>query len=129
MKKLNLDELFKKYPFIYKIKGRYYAFGEGICSCYSHDPECSTISSAYYNYESQWDKEISDWDAFLIYKKVVSNAEALGESEHDDHFHLKEKFAKMDFDENDIKEIEKQYNRMIDFFTKHRLGGYVINRI
>ena len=120
---LNLEELFKKRPFVYLVNDVYYAFGTGVCARCDKGGTYVTLPSRYQNYlDAQSNDSISQGDAWDIYRKLVSVADAVKESE--EHIHLPEKFEKLNFSNAEKEEIEIQVKKLVAFFRKHDLADF-----
>lgn len=120
---LDLDELFKKRPFIYCIDGTYYAFGTGVCSRCDNDGNYVTLPKRYQNYsEALKANNISQKEAWDVYKKLVSVADAVKTNE--EHIHLMDQFDKLNFSATDKTEIENQLKNLVKFFKQHELGEF-----
>ncbi|MGN0274465.1 MAG: hypothetical protein ACI4DT_06760 [Chordicoccus sp.] len=122
---LSLEELFKKDPFIYFIDNVYYAFGTGVCArCNSHGREYIGLPRRYNTYTSLLKEESVDYDsAWKAYRHLVSIAETVRDQEND-RLHLTEKFAALQFSDEDKAEIEHQLDQLVEFFEIHHLADY-----
>lgn len=117
-----IEEVFKKYPFIYYIGGRYYAFGTGVCAeCKSGS--CS-LESHYKRYINNYNEDLSRDQAFRIWHSVVGEAEYV---KHEQGICLKpeEEIVKFVFSNEKIKELEEQAEAYIDFWKKYNLKEYM----
>lgn len=119
---LDLEELFKKRPFIYYIDGEYYAFGMGVCAKCNKKVNYVTLPTRYENYVLVKAKDISQRDAWNIYRKLVSVADNVKDGEK--HTNLQQKFEEMGFTNEERDEIEKQLSDLVEFFVKYRLVDY-----
>lgn len=117
---LDLEELFKKRPFIYYVNDVYYAFGTGVCARCDKNGTYVTLPSRYQNYlDAVKDDSISQSDAWDIYRKLVSVADSVKDG--GDHIHLLELFEKMNFSNTEKTTIEIQLKQLVEFFRKHDL--------
>lgn len=91
---LDLEELFNKRPFIYLVNDVYYAFGVGVCArC---DNNFITLPLRYQRYVESFEMDdISQKEAWEIYRKLVSVADAVKSNE--EHMHLIEQFSSFQF--------------------------------
>ncbi len=120
---LDLEELFKKRPFIYLINGDYYAFGCGVCSSCNRYGNYVTLPRRYENYLAIKNEEVSSKEAWDVYRKLVSIADGVKDRE-DVHIGLVQKFQELELDEESCLELEKQLSDMVDFFQRNRLADY-----
>lgn len=67
-----VDKLFKQHPFVYCINNRYYAFGFGVCS--KLDDNNSFLRNKYSLYIDSLKEEITDFEAWKIFLKVMNEA-------------------------------------------------------
>lgn len=115
-----INELFGQHPFIYYINGKYYAFGTNVCT------ECNgkslLLESRYKAYEESFKSKVTNEDALTIFRKL--SLEASG-AETKSIVHAKEEFTKLNFSEDDIKELEKQIERYRNYWLEHHLGDQV----
>lgn len=113
-----IDKLFKQHPFIYRINEKYYAFGVNVCV------ECNgrsqLLESRYKNFEESLKNDVTDEEAWRIFHKL--SGEASG-AETKSNVHAKEEFAKLNFSEDDIKELTKQIERYRSYWLEHNLGN------
>lgn len=119
---LNLEELFKKRPFIYYIDGEYYAFGMGVCAKCNEKVNYVTLPTRYENYVSVKAKDISQREAWNIYRKLVSVADNVKDREK--YTNLPQKFEELGFTNEERDEIEEQLSDLIEFFVKYRLVDF-----
>lgn len=119
---LNLEELFKKRPFIYFIDGEYYAFGMGVCAKCNRRVNYVTLPTRYENYISVKNKDISQRDAWNIYRKLVSVADNVKAGE--EHTNLHQKFEEIGFTNEERDEVEKQLLDLVEFFVKYHLVDF-----
>ncbi|MEE0140472.1 MAG: hypothetical protein U0I41_01955 [Coprococcus sp.] len=115
-----IDKLFNQHPFIYYIKGKYYAFGVNVCA------ECGGnsvfLESRYKAYEESIKNDVTDKEAWKIFCKL--SLEASG-AETKSIVHTKEEFAKLNFSEDDIKELAKQIERYRNYWREHHLKDQI----
>lgn len=117
-----IEEVFKKYPFIYYISGKYYAFGTGVCAeCNSGS--CS-LESHYKRYINNYNEDLTQEQAFRIWHSVVGEAECV---KHEQGICLKpeEEIVKFVFSNEEIKELEEQVEAYINFWKKYNLKEYI----
>lgn len=115
-----LNELYKKHPFIYCINEKYYAMGQRVCA------ECPSnivgLSGPYRIYKEALNKEMSQLDAWKIVHKLMFRAEYVRDNiDGDNKTSFSEKLEKLNFSENEKKELENQLLDFINFWKKHRL--------
>jgi hypothetical protein len=123
---LNLEELFKKRPFIYYIGGDYYAFGSGVCAkCNNNGKRYPTLPGKYENYVTVKDKDISQKEAWEIYHKLWFVADAVKDDEN--NYNLKEQFENLQFTEKEKEEVERQLSELVDFFRRNHLVDYYVS--
>lgn len=115
-----INKLFNQHPFIYYINRKYYAFGVNVCA------ECggnsAFLESRYKAYEESIKNNVTDEEAWRIFHKL--SCEASG-AETKSIVHAKEEFAKLNFSEEDIKELTKQIERYRSYWLEHHLGDQV----
>lgn len=118
---LDLEELFKKRPFIYRINDVYYAFGAGVCA--KCDEEYVTLPVRYQNYVDSKDNDMLTRDkAMKLYHELEFVAEMVRDKE-EEHVRLQEKFTKLKFSVSDEQEIDCQLKGMVAFFQKYNLAN------
>ena len=119
---LDLEGLFKKRPFIYRINDAYYAFGAGVCA--KCDEGHVTLSLRYQKYADLKDNDrLTQNEAMEIYHKLESVAGMVRDKEEKEHVHLQEKFKKLRFSASDEQEIDRQLKDMVTFFQKYNLAN------
>lgn len=114
------DELNKKFPFLYCVRGEYYAFGMGICG------KCENslrVQEAYDMYMIGRNKDLNQCEAAGTFKHVSCVAEETCTKVHSMK-EFEENFSKMNFSEEDLNEIEKQAKWYVDFWTKYELNHF-----
>lgn len=116
-----IEKVFKQYPFVYCIDDDYYAFGTGVCA--KLDDGSVLLQSRYERYKNALSKEISREEAWDIFRKLVSEAtwkkDNLGYQGNDLN-----NFMKLNFNEEEIKELERQVKSYIDYFQKYNLKDF-----
>lgn len=112
-----IDKLFKQHPFIYHINGKYYAFG--VNTCVECDGRSGLLESRYKNFEESLKINVTDEEAWRIFHKLSCEA---SRAETKNIVHAKEEFIKLDFSEDDIKELAKQIERYRSYWLEHHLG-------
>lgn len=70
-----IEKLFKQYPFIYFIGGKYYAFGSYVCS--ECDMRSVTLESRYKEFEDSIKEELTQKEAWKIFHKLIFKAECV----------------------------------------------------
>ena len=116
-----IDKLFKQYPFIYFIGGRYYAFGTGVCvKC---DSRIIDMDHAYKVFENSIDRELTPDEACKIFRHLVNMADFFKE-EIGVCFNPKEEIINFHFDEDELEELKKQVERYVDYWKKYSLNEY-----
>ena len=114
------DELNEKFPFLYCIRGEYYAFGMGICG------KCENslrVQEAYNMYMTGRNMELTEQQAVATFKHVSCVAKETCARVHSKE-EFEENFSKMNFSEEDLNEIEKQVDWYVAFWTKHELNHF-----
>lgn len=119
---LDLEALFNKRPFIYYVDDEYYAFGQWVCTKCNEYSNYTTLQSRYDNYLAVKDKDISQDEAWNVYRRVASIAEITESIETKSA--LIRKFEEYNFSEDEKAEIEKQLLEFVKFFHDNRLSEY-----
>lgn len=116
-----IEKLFKQHPFIYKIDGEYYAFGNNVCSKCNH--RSASLKSKYNTFVQNSGKELESLEAWRIFHAVMFEAEFIRDKSK--VYDCLEEFTRIGFNEQNIKELEQQIDRYIDFFQINDLLQYV----
>lgn len=116
-----IEKVFKQYPFLYFINNSYYVFGTG--SCYKANEKLYGIQNRHYLYLNNLNEELSQEEARKIFKKVVGASKSIRDKIGIETNPLK-KFNDFHFNEEEIKELEKQCKQYIDFFRKYHLDDF-----
>ncbi len=116
-----MNKLFKQHPFIYKISGKYYAFGNRVCAeCTLNMP---TLDLRFDRYCDACVENVTQGEARDIFAKVKSAAELVR-----DRVGACEKpeieIEKFGFTDSEIKELEHQIDRYIDFWRNYKLNDF-----
>ncbi len=114
------DELNKKFPFLYCVRGVYYAFGTGVCG------KCQNsirVQEAYRMYATGRNEKLTPQQAAETFKHVKNVAEETC-SRVRSMEEFEENFSKMNFSEEDLNEIEKQVDGYVAFWTKYELNHF-----
>lgn len=114
------DELNKKNPFLYYVRGEYYAFGTGICGKCENNLR---VKEAYEMYMTGRNIELTEQQAVVTFKHVSCVAEETHAKVHSTE-EFEENFSKMNFSEEDLNEIEKQVDWYVAFWTKYELNHF-----
>ncbi len=115
-----INKLFGQHPFIYYINGKYYAFGVNVCT--ECDGRSGFLESRYKAFEESVKNDITDEEAWKIFHKLSSEASG---AKTKSIVHAKEEFAKLNFSEDDIKELTKQIERYRSYWEEHNLGNHI----
>jgi hypothetical protein len=116
-----IEKLFKQHPFIYKIDGKYYAFGNNVCS--ECDYRSASLETKYNTYVQNSDKELESLEAWKIFHGVMFEAQIIRDKNMT--YDCLEEFARIGLNEQNIKELEQQIDRYIYFFRRNNLVQYV----
>ena len=114
------DELNKKNPFLYYVRGEYYAFGTGVCG------KCQNsirVQEAYRMYATGRNEKLTPQQAAETFKHVKNVAEETC-SRVRSMEEFEENFSKMNFSEENLNEIEKQVDGYVAFWTKYELNHF-----
>ena len=112
-----MDKLFAQHPFIYKISGKYYAFGNRVCAeCKKDIP---TLELRYDKYCKSFNEPVSQYEANDIFRKLkfAANDEIPSENSKDE-------IKKFGFNDSEMKELKKQIDKYIEFWNKYRLQDF-----
>ena len=112
-----IDKLFKQHPFIYFINGKYYAFGVNVCA--ECDGKSVLLESRYKDFEESLKSDVTDKEAWRIFHKL--SCEASG-AEDRSYVNTKDEFAKLNFSEDNMKELTKQIERYVNYWKEHHLS-------
>lgn len=116
-----MDKLFAQYPFIYKISGKYYAFGNRVCAeCKKDIP---TLELRYDKYCKSFNEPVSQYEANDIFRKLKFAAEFVGNDEIPSE-NPKDEIKKFGFNDSEMKELKKQIDKYIEFWHKYRLQDF-----
>lgn len=114
-------KLFKQYPFIYYIGGKYYAFGAYVCS--ECDMRSITLESRYRKYEDSINEELSPKEAWRIFHRLIFKAECVRDEKgycNETHKEL----LKFQFSDTEMTELERQVERYVEYWKKYSLGDF-----
>lgn len=116
-----IEKLFRQQPFIYKINGKFYAFGNRVCS--ECDDRSVLLEARYNTFVQNSNKELESLEAWKIFHAVMFEAEIIRNRNmtHD----CLEEFMRIGFNGENIKELEQQIDKYIDFFQRNGLVQYV----
>lgn len=108
-----LDKLFSQHVFIYKISGKYYAFGIRVCAeCKMNIP---ALELRYNRYCKAFNESVSQHEANDIFKKLKFIAEFVrdkaGECEKP-----KEEIKEFNFNDLEMKELKNQVEKYAEFW-------------
>lgn len=117
-----IEKLFNQYPFIYFVDGKYYAFGDGVCSLC--DCKSVLLESRYRNFEASINMDLTVEEAWRIFHKLVSEAEFV-KNEKGFCVHTKKEFLNMSFSDKQLLEIETQVDRYITYWKKYKFSQYL----
>jgi hypothetical protein len=119
-----IDKLFKQHPFIYYIHGKYYAFGVNTCA--ECDKRSVLLEDRYREYEDGTKRNLEESTAWEIFHKL--SVEATYFKETDESLRVKEKFAELNFSEEDKRELSNQVKRYVDYWGKYNLSQFYNER-
>lgn len=116
-----MKKLFNQHPFIYKINGKYYALGGRVCA------ECKidipTLELRYDKYCKAFVEPISQSGANDIFRKLKSVAEFIKDQEGECE-NPQEEIKKFKFTSLEMKTLENQVEKYIEFWQKYRLRDF-----
>lgn len=117
-----IEKLFKQHPFIYKISGKYYAFGNGVCI------QCSTrsvfLERKYNHYVESISEDLQVDEAWKIFHAVNSEAK-FSNDENEICFNPRERLADFHFNKDELEELERQVNQYVDYWKKYSFHNYL----
>ena len=117
-----IEKLFKQYPFVYLIDDCFYAFGTGVCAKVGND---RILTASHYSmYIKASNTSVEQYDAWRIFHKLVMTAESV-KDENGFNGEVMKDFTKLGFTENQLKQVEEQVQRYIDYFQKYRIKDYL----
>lgn len=121
---LDLEKLFKIHPFVFYIGGEYFVFGSGVCmECNNKSEYHVTLPLKYQKYiEAINDDTITKSQAWKIFSRLNSVADNVRDKA--EHVNLKEQFEKLNFDDEELEEIQQQLEQFVCFFRKYDLANY-----
>lgn len=117
-----IEKVFKQYPFIYCIGGKYYAFGTGVCS--ECDMSSVLLESRYKAFEESVSETLTVEEAWRIFHKVMT--EAIGVK--DDKgicLEPKKEILNFKFGEKEMAELEAQVERYASYWMKYSFNTYL----
>ena len=117
-----IEKLFKQYPFIYFIGGKYYAFGTGVCS--KCDMKSVMLERRYKTFEESINKNLTTDEAWGIFHKLIVEADGV----RDDNglcTNPEKEILKFNFGETEMNELKMQVERYIDFWQKYSFHTYL----
>lgn len=115
-----VEKLFKQHPFIYRIQGEYYAFGNGVCvRC---NDKSVLLESRYKNFELNAEANLEPLEAWKIFHVVVSEAKHQGDFQESRD--VISQFEKIGFNEQAMDELEKQVDRYIKYYRDNGLSRF-----
>lgn len=117
-----IEKLFKQHPFIYLIDDCYYAFGTGVCT--RIESNRITLPSHYDKYIKVFEMNVERYDAWEIFHKLMFIASSI-KAEKGYNGEVLKSFNEFNFNENQLKEIEKQVQRYIEYFQRYELKDYL----
>lgn len=121
---LDLEKLFKIRPFVFYVRGDYFAFGSGVCMRYNNQQRNPIMLPL--RYEKYQDAlkhvNITQKDAWDAYRRV--NAIAENNQSIDDYPHLQKKFEQLQFSDEEKESIQQQLDQVETFFRKNHLCDY-----
>lgn len=125
MQTIDLEELFKKRPFVYSVGDDYYVFGAGVCKKYGGSTNKTiTLPYRYQKYYEALDEQnLSQGEAWKAYHGVLCVANE--EFEKDDHTDLNKTFDDFGFTEIEKTKIQEQLEQSVHFFKKYKLVDFL----
>lgn len=123
---LDLEKLFKIRPFVFCVRGDYFAFGSGVCMrCNNQQRNPIMLPLRYEKYQDALKQvNITQKDAWDAYRRV--NAIAENNQSLDDYPHLQEKFEQLHFSDEEKESIQQQLDQVVTFFRKNHLCDYYL---
>ncbi len=117
-----VEDLFKMYPFIYRIRGEYYALGNGMCT--KCNGKSVPLDGRYRAFEQIVDKDIPDKEAWECYHKVMFEAKHAS-YENAAHNYTEKDLLQFGFSQDELSELEAQVKRNRDFFKSHKFVEWI----
>ena len=117
-----IEKLFKQYPFIYCIGDKYYAFGTGVCS--ECDMSSVLLKKKYRVFEESLTQNLTVEEAWKVFHRLIFEAECV----RDDKgicYNPQKEILNFHFEEKEIKELERQVQRYIDYWEKYAFNNYL----
>ena len=106
-----LDKLFSQHVFIYKISGKYYAFGIRVCAeCKMNIP---ALELRYNRYCKAFNESVSQHEANDIFKKLKFIAEF-----------VRDKAGECEKPKEEMKELKNQVEKYAEFWKKYKLHEF-----
>nr|DAJ05007.1 MAG TPA: hypothetical protein [Bacteriophage sp.] len=116
-----IEKLFKQYPFIYFIGGKYYAFGSYVCS--ECDMRSVTLESRYKEFEDSIKEELTQKEAWKIFHKLIFKAECVRD-EHGFCTEPQKELLKLQFSDSEMDELKFQVNRYVEYWKKYSFADF-----
>jgi len=117
-----IEKLFNQHPFVYKVDDCYYAFGTGVCARIEGNK--ITLPTHYDKYIKAFEINVDRKDAWRIFHKLMFIASIIkGEKGYNGE--VLKSFNEFNFNENQLKEIEKQVQRYMEYFKRYELKDYL----
>lgn len=113
-----VEELFKQNPFIYYIKGKYYAMGWGVClKC----GESSVLLKPRYDkFVTNIDCDLTQKEAWKLYHSLMVEADCAMEKVGFCN-HPEKELVKLNLGKEEMEELENQIIRNQRFWKNNRL--------
>lgn len=117
-----IEKLFKKYPFIYFLNDKYYAFGTRVCA------ECGTDSlllpSKYRKFEESISERLTTKEAWKIFHALMCEADYVKDKKGI-CLHPEEEFLKYHFGEEEMNELKRQIERYEGYWKKYEFNTFL----
>ena len=117
-----IEKLFKQYPFIYCIGGKYYALGTGVCS--ECDMRSVLLESRYRKFEESIDQNLKTEDAWKIFHKLISEADYV-KDENGVCCDPQKEILKFEFSEKEMNELKAQVERYVAYWRKYSFNTFL----
>ena len=121
---LDIEELLKKTPFVYFVRGDYYAFGGGVCEkCNNGQRTIPLLPLRYSEYLNLLNNQDTlQNDAWNAYRRIVNIAKNMRGANGKQS--LQEQFNSFGFTEKEQEEIQQQLDQRMFFYKHYRLDVF-----
>ncbi len=114
-----LKNLSNQHEFIYFIGGKYYVLGWR--ACVECDYDKNNIEYAYSQYCENVCEDISDEFAYKLFYRLNTRAITICEQQGRCN-DIEQEIKKYNFDECEMKELQEQMDKYLNFFVDHHIG-------